>query len=229
MSIYYLYVKTHRKTGLKYLGQTRRNPYTYSGSGGDWIAHLKEHGEDISTEIILKTTDKSKRNFLGRYYSNLWRILTAVDDYGNRIWANRIIESGGGGGGKFGIKRKESTKEKLVLANSGKNNPQFGTFWINNGQENRKVKSLDQIPDGWAKGRYFNEEGRKKFVSRSKVGKNNSNYDPTIRHWINIETGEEISLPKYDFCQQKMLNGKKIRAVVQGKIEHYRGWKLKSF
>lgn len=229
MNIYYLYVKIHKKTGLRYLGQTKRNPYTYLGSGSDWTAHLEKHGKDISTEIILKTTDKLECNSIGRYYSNLWHILTAVDDYGNKIWANKIIESGGGAGGKFGVKRKESTRQKLIKANTGENNPMYGTFWINNGQKNRKVQSESEIPNGWAKGRYFDEEGRKKFVSRSKVGKNNTNYDPTIRHWINIETGEEVSLPKYDFCQQKMLNSRKIRAVVQGKIEHYLGWKLKSF
>ena len=113
MHIYYLYVKTHRKTGLKYLGQTRQNPFTYPGSGADWVAHLETYGNDVNTEILLQTESKHQRNEAGRYYSEFFRIITAVDNFGNRIWANRIIESGGGAGGKLGVKRKYSTVQKL--------------------------------------------------------------------------------------------------------------------
>ena len=43
----YLYVKTHSKTGLKYLGQTSSNdPRMY------WKSHLKKHGLDYTTEIL---------------------------------------------------------------------------------------------------------------------------------------------------------------------------------
>ena len=52
----YLYVKTHRKTGLKYLGKTtKKDPHAYHGSGADWKIHLKEHGYDYDTEIIRET------------------------------------------------------------------------------------------------------------------------------------------------------------------------------
>jgi hypothetical protein len=38
MTIYYLYVKTHNITGLKYLGYTsRKNPHKYTGSGTRWL------------------------------------------------------------------------------------------------------------------------------------------------------------------------------------------------
>jgi hypothetical protein len=54
MIIYYLYIKTHNKTGLKYLGQTsKQNPFTYMGSGVDWVAHLNENGIDVTTQIII--------------------------------------------------------------------------------------------------------------------------------------------------------------------------------
>ena len=96
MTIYTLYVKIHRKTGLKYLGQTSQDPFKYPGSGTDWKIHLKEFGNDIHTEILLQTTDKSERNQWGRYYSAIWHVVTAADDFGNKIWANRIPETGGG-------------------------------------------------------------------------------------------------------------------------------------
>lgn len=90
MSIYYLYKKTHNKTGLQYLGQTTQDPYTYKGSGKDWLTHITEYGYDVNTEILLKTSNKSERNRVGRYYSNLWNIVES------KQWANKIPETGGG-------------------------------------------------------------------------------------------------------------------------------------
>ena len=45
--IIYLYVKTHRKTGLKYLGKTKKDPFVYQGSGVHWKNHLNKHGYDV--------------------------------------------------------------------------------------------------------------------------------------------------------------------------------------
>lgn len=111
MTIYTLYVKTHKKTGLKYLGQTTQaDPFKYPGSGIDWKTHLKEFGHEIHTEILLQTIDKSERNRLGRYYSALWRVVTAADDFGNKIWANKMTESGGGPG-----RTSESARAQALL------------------------------------------------------------------------------------------------------------------
>ena len=97
MTIYYLYVKTHRITGLKYLGQTKHDPHNYKGSGTDWKQHIATHGNNVITEILLETTSKEERNVWGRYYSKLWNIVHGQDDFGNKIWANKIPETGGGG------------------------------------------------------------------------------------------------------------------------------------
>jgi hypothetical protein len=86
----YLYVKTHNKTGLKYLGKTTKDPYVYLGSGVDWKLHLKEHGEEHSTEIIQECRSNQELNGWGRYYSNLWNVANSTE------WANRIPETGGG-------------------------------------------------------------------------------------------------------------------------------------
>ena len=52
MSIY-LMVKTHNKTGLKYLCQTKKTNWTdYTGSGTDWLSHLKIYGINYTTEVI---------------------------------------------------------------------------------------------------------------------------------------------------------------------------------
>ena len=105
MTIYTLYVKTHKKTGLKYFGQTSNpNPQKYKGSGYDWVDHISKHGYDVVTDIIFQSADINERNYWGRYYSKLWNIVNAQDDFGNKIWANRIPETGGGPGGAVGAK-----------------------------------------------------------------------------------------------------------------------------
>jgi len=43
--------------------------------------------------------------------------------------------------------------EVMKLRQSGKNNSQFGSMWITNGTENKKISKLDIIPEGWYKGR----------------------------------------------------------------------------
>jgi hypothetical protein len=98
MKIYKLYVKTHVITGLKYLGQTTQNPLTYKGSGVDWVKHIKKYGYHVSTEILLETDNKKNVEIYGRYYSQLWNVVCGQDDYGNKIWANKIPETTAGGG-----------------------------------------------------------------------------------------------------------------------------------
>ena len=98
MTIYYLMIKTHNITGLKYLCQTKQNPFKYKGSGKDWKPHLKQYGEAHTTEIIRECQSIEEVGKWGRYYSTYYNIVNAQDDFGNKIWANRIPETGGGTG-----------------------------------------------------------------------------------------------------------------------------------
>ena len=56
--------------------------------------------------------------------------------------------------GKF---HTEETKKKMNESAKGKHdgdkNSQYGTMWINNGTENKKIKKDELIPTGWSKGR----------------------------------------------------------------------------
>lgn len=88
----YLYVKTHNKTGLKYLGKTvSKDPHSYPGSGTVWRRHLDKHGYDYTTEILLETDNAEELKEQGVYYSNLWNVVESAE------WANLIIEQGDGG------------------------------------------------------------------------------------------------------------------------------------
>lgn len=105
MELLTLYKKTHRKTGLKYLGYTSQDPFRYIGSGKYWCRHLKLHGNEIDTEILLQTSDKTKIKDLGLYYSNLWNIVESKE------WANLKIESGDGGA--MGPLSRKKVSEKM--------------------------------------------------------------------------------------------------------------------
>jgi len=56
-----------------------------------------------------------------------------------------------------GKRHSKETKEKIGTANSkhqtGEANSQFGSIWITNGTENKKIKKESVIPEGWYKGR----------------------------------------------------------------------------
>lgn len=113
MNIYSLYIKTHKKTGLKYFGYTKQDPHAYPGSGTDWKIHLKKHGYQVYTEILLQTTDKTEMIRWGVFYSTKWNIVNAQDDFGNKIWANKIPETGSGSGRKPGAMMRNESKELI--------------------------------------------------------------------------------------------------------------------
>ena len=76
----------------------------------------------------------------------------------------------------------EETKLKIgaitSVAQSGVGNSQFGTMWITDGVENRKIKKADQIPDGWRVGRCMSLLPDSNTKTRLKGEKQKSHQDP---------------------------------------------------
>ena len=89
---HYLLLKTHNKTGLKYLCYTTKaDPEKYPGSGKRWRNHLRTHGKDLSTEILGAFDNEEQLKALGRHYSELWNVVDSDE------FANLRIEEGDGG------------------------------------------------------------------------------------------------------------------------------------
>lgn len=128
--IYYLYVKTHNKTGLKYLGKTtKEDPHRYCGSGVVWSKHLKKHGRECKTDILLATEDKNELKETGIFFSKLWNIVESKE------WANLTEEKGDGIDSKTA---KKLNKEKVE---NGKHH------WQGDGSLQRNIQ-MKRIKDG---------------------------------------------------------------------------------
>ena len=91
MTIYTLYIKTHNKTGLKYLGYTKKDPIKYKGSGTYWLRHIAKYGYDVTTSIVVQSSDKSLIQCEGIRLSKQFNVVESEE------WANLMIESTTGG------------------------------------------------------------------------------------------------------------------------------------
>ena len=86
-----------------------------------------------------------------------------IKKYGDNWWkecaskATKKLKEKFPNGTFLGKKHTEETKRKISQKNSislaGEKNSQYGTIWITNNLENKKIKKNDTIPDGWTKGR----------------------------------------------------------------------------
>lgn len=92
---YFILLKQHIKTGLKYLcfhHGTKDNCFKYTGSGTYWKKHITKHGTDlISTIILFESTKKDEIHEQGLKYSDLWDVVNSKD------FANLVREDGSGG------------------------------------------------------------------------------------------------------------------------------------
>jgi hypothetical protein len=165
-SMIYLYKKTHRVTGLQYLGKTARpDPYTYPGSGKRWRAHLDKHGYEFDTEILIESEDPLEIARMGVHYSNLWNVVE--DD----SWANLKPESGDGGT----FVHTSEAKKKIGDARRGKasgfkgksyNEIQKDSEAAKQRRENHSKLMLENNP---FKGKSHSLETRQKMTEAAKL------------------------------------------------------------
>ena len=110
----------------KKIGRHNANKRLEEIYGPDWRRVISQKGRDTLNDILQNDPDYlRKRN---------------VKSFLNR-------------------KHSDSTKEKMSKSSKGKGqkekNSQFGTQWITNGTDNKKIKKTDSIPSGWYKGRHL--------------------------------------------------------------------------
>jgi hypothetical protein len=137
--------------------EAHRILYEKLGNEEDKIAWLALSGQITLKEASIlawklgsdkgRITQKKLWSDRGEWYKiNALRISLALKKYFNEnthTWLGRT--------------HKEQTKkiigEKNSISQLGEKNSQFGTMWITNGSNNKKIKRIDIIPNGWYKGR----------------------------------------------------------------------------
>jgi hypothetical protein len=206
--MYYLYKKTHRKTGLQYLGQTTRDPFKYTGSGVDWEKHLLEHGYDVDTEVLLATENKDERNKLGRHYSNLWKVVESKD------WANKIPETGGGPGrGSMPEHERKAHSERQKGDGNVSRRPNFkekhsgDKHWMNREEH-----------AGWT------HVMKRKEVRDLVTGVNHVRYDHKIYTLTNQDTNEQVKMTRREFAVAYKLDGGSVSRLLSGRFKQLKGW-----
>jgi hypothetical protein len=109
-----LYIKTHKKTGLKYFGKTtKKDPFKYKGSGKYWLSHLKKHGNEVDTEIVATFLDDDECSKFALNFSKKNNIVESKE------WANLRFENGFDGAPN-GNSFSPETIEKMRMSKIGK-------------------------------------------------------------------------------------------------------------
>lgn len=203
----YLMIKTHRTTGLKYLCKTIQNPLKYKGSGIDWTAHLEKYGDEHDTEILRVCESKAELKEYGLYYSTLFSVVTAMDNYGNKIWANKVPENGTGWMSSE-TAREIQNRPEVKSAKMGKNNPYFKA---DKEKHSKATSEAMQRPD----------------VKERASGSNNHGFDHTIYNFVH-DDGTEVSCTYFDLRTKYKLHHGHIRLVIDGVRKSHKGWRIKN-
>lgn len=186
----YLYKKTHKDTGLKYLGKTiANNPYSYPGSGIYWTRHLETHGNNVETEILRECQSEEELKFWGQYYSKLWNVVESNE------WANLIEEAGPGGYWSNESKQKLSQTNKARLA---KLSPE---------EKSTRMKNSCCAPDSYTPERIENMRkgmiGKKKTKTPKLLAAIEAKRERSIQNMLN-------AAKKHKGKTWKLVNGKRV-------------------
>lgn len=130
----------------------RNDTYNICVGGKGGFSYINSNG--LRSPRASSMGGYSRRNYTSKQFkeyhsSESWKL--------NRI--SKIIERHGKEAFStfLGKKHSDESKNKMRLSkigkNCGKENSQFGTQWITDGIVNKKIKRIDNIPDGWYKGR----------------------------------------------------------------------------
>jgi hypothetical protein len=214
----YLYVKTHKVTGLKYLGTTvSKNPHAYKGSGKYWRNHIEKHGYEVDTEILFETNNKEELTEKGLYYSELWNVVESKE------WANLKPETGAGGGYVAGSESAEQVSSKLKgHPNWLKNQPESAKQLIKEAQQELIAKLTPEELTARMKNSCCHPDSytpeRAKNISNALTGR-----ELSIEHKKNVSIGttafrktltQEEKNSKYGGAHSgktwKLINGKRV-------------------
>lgn len=177
--MFYLYLKIHNKTNLKYLGYTKNDPFKYKGSGIYWNKHLSKYGNDVTTKILLKTDNFDELSDTGLFFSKIYNIVESKE------FANLCEEDGNKNYGNanpnfMGHPQTAETRRKISENNSrywknktGKSHPAYRNSRPDSKEIVKLAHAARKGKPAWNSGRtdlpkHTDETKRK--MSQSKLG-----------------------------------------------------------
>jgi dissimilatory sulfite reductase (desulfoviridin) alpha/beta subunit len=125
------------------------------GGKGGWGYNNTEEGQKLR-EFSYRHWQFAGLNKFKELYENDEEFKKQRLQHLNNISKNGLdkIKENNPFGTFYGKTHSEETKQKMRKPkNQGSKNSQFGTMWITNGKENKKIKKDSIIPTDWYKGR----------------------------------------------------------------------------
>jgi hypothetical protein len=188
----YLYIKTHKITGLKYLGMTRQDPFKYSGSGLYWKSHLNKYGYLLDTKIIKECESMDEISYWGNYYSELWNIVESDN------FANLVPELGENSSGMKDKNHSDETKNKIKLS--------LLNHKVSDETRQKIAKSLlGNIP--WNKnkrGLFHHTESHKAKLKEIHLGEGNPFYGKQhSEEFIRLQRERQTTKVKCPYCDKE--------------------------
>jgi hypothetical protein len=190
----YLYIKTHKVTGLKYFGKTTKSdPKSYKGSGIYWKKHLAKYGYLVDTEIVgVFDSIEECANF-----ATIFSIENNIID--SPEWANLKLENGLDGS-PIGVKFSDEHKENIRKSRIGKCFNPFTDETRQRMSAASKLKAQKQLEEG--KSAFHGEKGSSLAKDRnarlSSEGKHNFQVTGIVSVVDKNGVGKRISKEEYD-------------------------------
>ena len=209
--IIYLYVKTHRQTGLKYLGQTTQDPYKYKGSGKYWKNHIKTHDNDVETIILRECKNRPESKEFGLYYSELWNVTDSEE------WANLKPENGRDGS----LPGQWVGEKSPMYGRRGESHPAFGRV------DSDETNELRAEAKRGSKNPFFGVTGKDHPCSnKDQDGLKNPNSDTTSYIFEHIETGQQYYMTRHEFKALNLIFKTGVDRIARGQLKSYKGWRV---
>ena len=131
------------------------------GGDGGFVSEEAQTKRSIAANKALNKKLKNDNLFLLKFKNS-------VSEGLKKAYINGWIPPATGNKYRLGLITSESTKTKIGNANKisqkGERNSSFGTIWITDGMENKKINSDCEIPHGWRSGRYHKKEENKTSI-----------------------------------------------------------------
>lgn len=176
--MYKLMIKTHKQTGLKYLCFTRKEGKSfdkYKGSGRLWKEHLKQHGNEIETEIIFESDDLLHFREFAKNKSIELGVIASSE------WANlRNEEAGGDSGYSHSDESRAKISSKLkgrIVSDSARDRLRLSHLGVRHSEQTKQKmighevsnETRDKLREKFT-GRVVSSETKKK-MSEAKLGR----------------------------------------------------------